>query len=115
MSGKSTRVVIVVELEGLAEAARRVPGIDVVTAYDRASALKHAAEAEVLCVARFDSELFRSAPNVRWIHAMMGGVERVLFPELVESPVPLTCVKQCFGMPGAAACRWHPCSRSTRD
>jgi phosphoglycerate dehydrogenase-like enzyme len=101
MSGKPTRVVIVVELEGLAEGARRVPGVEIITAYDRESALKEAANAEVLCVARFDSELFRAAPKVKWVHAMMGGVERVLFPELIESPVPLTCVKECFGMPGA--------------
>jgi D-2-hydroxyacid dehydrogenase (NADP+) len=101
MSGKPTRVVVVVELEGLAEGARRVPGVEIVTAYDRESALKEAAEAEVLCVARFDAELFRAAPKVKWVHAMMGGVERVLFPELIESPVPLTCVKECFAMPGA--------------
>jgi phosphoglycerate dehydrogenase-like enzyme len=101
MSGKSTRVVIVVEVEGLEEAARRVPDVEIITAYDRASALRRAADAEVLCVARFDSELFSAAANVRWVHAMMGGVERVLFPEFVESPIPLTCIKQCFGMPGA--------------
>ena len=101
MSGKLTRVVVVVELEGLVEGARRVPGVEVVTAYDRGSALKEAAEAEVLCVARFDAELFHAAPKVKWVHAMMGGVERVLFSELIESPVPLTCVKECFAMPGA--------------
>jgi D-2-hydroxyacid dehydrogenase (NADP+) len=101
MSAKPTRVVVVVELEGLVEGARRVPGVEIITAYDRESALREAANAEVLCVARFDPELFRAAPKVKWVHAMMGGVERVLFPELIESPVPLTCVKECFAMPGA--------------
>jgi phosphoglycerate dehydrogenase-like enzyme len=101
MSDKPTRALIAVELEGLAEAARRIPGVEVITAYDPASALKHAPEADVLCIARAEPDLFRAAKNVRWVHAMMGGVERVLFPELIESAVPLTCVKQCFGIPGA--------------
>jgi phosphoglycerate dehydrogenase-like enzyme len=101
MNDRPTRVVIVIELEGLAESARRVPGVEVVTAYDRESALKAAADAEVLCVARAEPELFRAATKLRWMHAMMGGVERVLMPELVESPVPLTCVKECFAIPGA--------------
>ena len=101
MSDRTTRLVITVELDGLVEAARRVPGVEIITAYDRASALEKVGEADVLCVARFDAELFRSARNVRWIHAMMGGVEKILFPELIESSVPLTCVKECFGVPGA--------------
>jgi len=30
------------------------------------------------------------APKLEWIHAMYAGLDRSLFPELVESPVPLT-------------------------
>jgi phosphoglycerate dehydrogenase-like enzyme len=30
------------------------------------------------------------APNVRWIHSRAAGLDDVLFPELLESPVPLT-------------------------
>jgi phosphoglycerate dehydrogenase-like enzyme len=30
------------------------------------------------------------APNLEWIHAMYAGLDRSLFPELVESPIPLT-------------------------
>src|SRR3974390_3136798 len=28
--------------------------------------------------------------NVRWVHSMAAGVDKLLFPELVESEVPLT-------------------------
>jgi phosphoglycerate dehydrogenase-like enzyme len=38
--------------------------------------------------------LFRSVfgmcPNLRWVHSRSVGLERTLFPELIESPVPLT-------------------------
>ena len=29
-------------------------------------------------------------PKVRWVHSRSAGLDNVLFPELVESPVPLT-------------------------
>ena len=102
MSTASTRTLITVDLEGLAEAARAVPGVEIVTAFDRNDIMKQIGHAEVVCVARnFDAELLKAGRNVKLVHAMLGGVESILFPELVESAVPLTCVKQCFGMPGA--------------
>jgi phosphoglycerate dehydrogenase-like enzyme len=30
------------------------------------------------------------APNLKWIHARFAGLDRILFPALVESPIPLT-------------------------
>jgi phosphoglycerate dehydrogenase-like enzyme len=35
-------------------------------------------------------EVFLMAPKVRWVHSRSAGLDHVLFPELVESPVPLT-------------------------
>src|SRR5438132_12997415 len=29
-------------------------------------------------------------PNVRWVHSKSAGLDTVLFPELIENPVPLT-------------------------
>lgn len=43
MTAKPTCVVMVTELEGLADLARTVPGAEIITAYDRDSALKRAA------------------------------------------------------------------------
>ena len=34
--------------------------------------------------------LFLEAPRVRWVHSRAAGLDNMLFPELVESAVPLT-------------------------
>src|SRR5271165_3428983 len=51
-------------------------------------------DAEVILNANFLREPFRSvfthAPKVRWIHSLSAGVEPMLAPEVIESPVPLT-------------------------
>jgi phosphoglycerate dehydrogenase-like enzyme len=102
MNHDTIKIVIIGEVEGVADVLRGMPGVDVMTARNRETALHLAGKAEVLCLERyFDTELFQAAQNVRWIHVMMGGVETALFPELVNSPVPLTCIKQSFGIPGA--------------
>src|SRR5438128_118081 len=96
-----TRVLITFELKGLAEAARAVKGVEVTATTSRDQILRRIPEAEVLCVTDFDAEMLSRAKSLRWVQALLGGVERVLFPEFVASPVPLTCVKQCFAAPGA--------------
>jgi phosphoglycerate dehydrogenase-like enzyme len=35
-------------------------------------------------------DLFLRSPRLRWIHSRSAGLDSLLFPELVESPVPLT-------------------------
>jgi len=35
-------------------------------------------------------EVFQIAPKVRWVHSRAAGLDNLLFPELIESPVPLT-------------------------
>lgn len=35
-------------------------------------------------------EVWKMAPNVRWVHSLSAGVESIVFPELGASPVPLT-------------------------
>lgn len=34
--------------------------------------------------------VLQTAPKLEWIHAMYAGLDRSLFPELIESPIPLT-------------------------
>jgi phosphoglycerate dehydrogenase-like enzyme len=34
--------------------------------------------------------VFLASPHVRWVHSRAAGIEKLLFPELVESGVPLT-------------------------
>ncbi len=85
----------------LQSALQAVDGYRLEVASDHESALNAIPEADVACVAEFDRELLDRAKKLCWIQAFLGGVERVLFPELVKSAIPLTCVKECFGVPGA--------------
>jgi phosphoglycerate dehydrogenase-like enzyme len=89
------------EDSALQAALERIEGFGLTVAPDRGASLADISEAEVVCVASFDRELLDRAANLRWIQAYLGGVDRLLFPELVSSPIPLTCVKECFAAPGA--------------
>jgi len=55
---------------------------------------EHAPQADVILVGALKHDLLRAilplARRVRWVHAMWAGVEKLLFPELIENPVPLT-------------------------
>ena len=33
---------------------------------------------------------FLASPKLRWVHSRAAGLDRMLFPELVQSPIPLT-------------------------
>ena len=62
---------------------------------------QHAAEADVILNGFHDGSALRAilplAPKLRWVHALSAGVEKVLSPELIESPVPLTNGRGVFG------------------
>lgn len=76
-------------------------GIEVVATEDREEALRLLEDAEVAFVTDFDLEMLRAAKKLRWVQAASAGAERCLFPEFVESPIPLTCFKGCFDIPGS--------------
>jgi phosphoglycerate dehydrogenase-like enzyme len=78
-----------------------VPGVRITATASRDEALRLLPDADVLCVGDFDAEMLSAAPHLRWVQALMGGVESVLFPEFVSSPIPLTCCKECFAVPAA--------------
>ena len=40
--------------------------------------------------------VWRMAPRVRWVHSLSTGFDGILFPELVNSPVPLTNARGVF-------------------
>jgi len=86
---------------GLEKIERSVPGIRLKATGDRDEMLRLAPEADVLCVGDFDAELLVKSSRLRWVQALMGGVESVLFREFLSSPVPLTCCKECFAVPAA--------------
>src|SRR5947209_11136469 len=70
------------------------PTAKVLVGHDRPFLDRHVPEADVLVNAAFTGEPFRSvfpfAKKVRWVHSLSAGVENILSPELIASPVPLT-------------------------
>jgi phosphoglycerate dehydrogenase-like enzyme len=86
---------------GLERIQRCVEEVQVSVAEDRETVLARVADAEVIFATYFDAEMLRAAKRLRWVHAASGGVESMLFPELVTSPVQLTCGKASFDIPCA--------------
>jgi len=62
-----------------------------------------APEADVIVIWSGSGELLRQvfaiSPRVRWVHSRSAGLDGVLFPELVEGPVPLTNGSGVFSAP----------------
>jgi phosphoglycerate dehydrogenase-like enzyme len=75
--------------------------IEIFVTENRDEALRQLTDAEVAFVTYFDAEMLSAAKRLQWIHVASGGVESILFPELVASPVQLTCAKKTFDIPGA--------------
>ena len=66
--------------------------------------LRLAPDADVLLNGDFRSgalfqEVFRHAKSLRWVHSPAAGVEKVLSPEIIASPVPLTNGRGVFARP----------------
>ncbi|MDQ2946086.1 MAG: D-2-hydroxyacid dehydrogenase [Acidobacteriota bacterium] len=70
------------------------PSVNLFMSGDRASLEQHVSDADVLVNAAFSGEPFRSlfpqGKNLKWIHSLSAGVENILSPEVIASPVPLT-------------------------
>jgi len=68
--------------------------VDILVGDDPELVAAHAGSAEVILVGPSEGDLLRMtfplAREVRWVHSLSAGVEKIIFPELVESPVPLT-------------------------
>ena len=72
---------------------------------DVPSLSKHAEEAEIVLYSgivgraiAFD-KIWPLIKHVRWIHSLSAGVEKLLFPELIESPIILTNARGVFKRP----------------
>ncbi len=75
-------------------------GVELFIGDDREEILRQLEDAEVAFVAPFDAEMLAVAKRLRWVHAHVGGVENYLFPEMVASPIPFTCIKSTFATVG---------------
>jgi len=47
-------------------------------------------DVDILIAGKFDAEIFQKAIKLKWVHALAAGVDRLLFPEFVDSPIMLT-------------------------
>lgn len=81
--------------EKLAELSAINPQISVVAAESDADWQRILPEANVLFGSLSQQDLAR-ATKLRWIQYAAAGVEEILFPELVNSPVVLTNAKGCY-------------------
>lgn len=66
------------------------PSLEVVQSEDKEAALRLIEDADVLFAGFFSRELFLAARRLKWIQAWGAGVDRFLFPEVMDSPVTLT-------------------------
>lgn len=71
------------------------PGYQLIEAprRDQNALLELAPQAEIWFGGGVRPDVFRVATNLKWIQAISAGVDRYLFPELVQSPVQLTNVR----------------------
>ena len=87
------RITIVAE-PGLPHLARVESLPDVITAPDETDLRKRAAETDVLLYGLGKPELLKAVwpefGRLKWIHSLAAGVESLLFPDFVSSPIPLT-------------------------
>ena len=83
---------------GLLEVVRTVSSdVDVVVAEDKEEALREIQEAEVF-FGLFDQDLLSAGKRLRWIQVTSAGLDKLLFPELVESHVVLTNASGVYGI-----------------
>ena len=71
------------------------PNIELKQCRDAEEFHREVADAHVIYCG-FSHEDFRNAKNLRWIQYTAAGVERILWPELVESPVVLTNMQRMY-------------------
>jgi phosphoglycerate dehydrogenase-like enzyme len=82
-------------------ALRQLPPDTRVSVGDHAGAFAGIApETDVLVIGAVPrslvEEVFPTLPRLKWVHSLAAGLDTVLFPELVESPLPLTNSRGVF-------------------
>lgn len=65
------------------------PKIEIVNAQDEATALAQIVDADAM-YGKITPQLLATARQLRWLQAPVAGVEKYLFPELVESDLPVS-------------------------
>ncbi|HTU47787.1 MAG TPA: D-2-hydroxyacid dehydrogenase [Bryobacteraceae bacterium] len=72
---------------------------------DLAELEQHALEAEIILYSGLTGQsvpfkqIWQRAANVKWVHSLAAGVDKLLIPELIDSPVPVTNARGVFKRP----------------
>jgi D-2-hydroxyacid dehydrogenase (NADP+) len=69
----------------------KFPEVRVTVARDREEMQRHLGETEVLYAWWLPEKYFAGARKLKWLHTPFAGVDDVLHPSMVESPVRVTC------------------------
>jgi phosphoglycerate dehydrogenase-like enzyme len=85
---------------GLAALAHPPAGTRITVAHDVEEAVRQAPEADALMITKSKAaiveRIWRAAPRLRWIHTRPAGVDHLLFPDLAQSPIPMTNSRGVF-------------------
>jgi phosphoglycerate dehydrogenase-like enzyme len=78
----------------------RFPGVTVVRTLDEPELIEKAGDCEVFLTAGTycPLEFFRSAENLKWVHATLAGVDKLTIPELQMRGIKLTSTKGFHGL-----------------
>jgi phosphoglycerate dehydrogenase-like enzyme len=78
----------------------KFPGVTVVRALDEAELMEKAGDCEVFMTAGTycPLEFLRSAENLKWVHATLAGVDKLVIPELQTRGIKLTSSKGFHGL-----------------
>lgn len=71
------------QITAFQELAQRCGGHTAIFAEDEAAAVANAGDVEVL-LGRFPAAVCAAAPNLRWIQSFSAGMDKFLFPEIIE-------------------------------
>ena len=85
------------QIEGLRAV---VPDAEVVHAKTEEDAVRLTGDAEVL-LGHFPKSVFEAASRLRWIQSFSAGLDKFLFPEVIESDVTLTNMAGVYASQGA--------------
>ena len=104
MSNKVRKILVISTLrEGLTEIAQRhgFGHVKFVFANTEEESAREIQDADVVILGNWNTKIFQAAKSLKWVHADSGGINHALFPDFVNSSVPLTCLKPAFSIPGA--------------
>lgn len=89
------------QIAGFHEVAKRTGGHEVVVVHSEEEAVGHAPDAEVI-MGHFKPAVCAAAPHLRWIQSFSTGMEKFLFPEIVNrEEVQISNVAGLYASQGA--------------